>query len=266
MKYAFTSPRTLLLTAMIVTLGVLAYGHPQRPADSVILAADEGAVIGTHYIKADPKTGSRRLGAGLQRLPSGQGIPMHVHEKEDELLFVHSGSGVGAVGDEREGVTAGTTLYIPQGTWHGIQSRGEMEVLWVVSPPLFAENLRQVAATKASSGGKISSGDLDAIRRSHGYRDERHFFLPRLTTTAAILGFVAVFVALLSRVRPFRSTSLYGLGALLASTVTTFALGPGHLPLIVFVVGVLMISVAVFAGALGGFYVQRLTGPATGSS
>ena len=164
----------------------------------------------THFIKADPQTGSIRLGVGLQRVKGGRGIPVHMHEKEDEVLFVHSGSGVGAVGDEQRSVTAGTTLYIPQGTWHGIESRSDvMEILWVVSPPNFAQNLR---ARAVSGGEQISSGDLQEIARTHGIRDTPDFFLPRLAVIAAILACAAVFIALLSRVHPFRVTAVYALG------------------------------------------------------
>ena len=48
--------------------------------------ADEGDIVGTHFIKADPQTGSMRLGVGVQRVKGGRGIPVHMHEKEDEVL------------------------------------------------------------------------------------------------------------------------------------------------------------------------------------
>jgi mannose-6-phosphate isomerase-like protein (cupin superfamily) len=76
-----------------------------------------------------------RLGVGLQRFKGGRGISMHMHDQEDEILFIHSGSGVGTVGDTSKSISAGTTVYIPQGTRHGVESQGdEMEILWVVSP------------------------------------------------------------------------------------------------------------------------------------
>lgn len=232
-------------------MAALAYAQGAVGSASLILAPDEGVRIGSHHIKADPQTGSRRLGAGLQRVKGGQGIPVHRHEQEDEILFVHSGSGVGAVGDERKNIDAGTTLYIPQGTWHGIESRSDMQVLWVVSPPHFAENLRAIAA-KVSGGGSASSSELESIGRKHGFRDSREFFLPRLATIAAILGIGAALVTLVVRLHPFQATLLYALGAVVATTITISSFGPGQLPAIAFVAGALMISVAVLAGACGG--------------
>src|SRR5215211_6842036 len=147
MRREYISIAGLLFTGTVATFGALTYAQTPGKRGPLILAQDEGDLLGSHHIKADPHTGSMRLGVGLQRLTGGQGIPMHMHEQEDEVLFIHSGSGLGAVGDERKSIGGGTTLYIPQGTWHGVESHGdEMEVLWVVSPPHFAENLREIGA------------------------------------------------------------------------------------------------------------------------
>ena len=254
----------LLFAGTIGILGVLAFAHTPGTPRARILGADEGDVVGTHFIKADPQTGSMRLGVGLQRVKGGRGIPVHMHEKEDEVLFVHSGSGVGAVGDERRSVTAGTTLYIPQGTWHGIESRSDvMEILWVVSPPNFAQNLR---ARAVSSGEHISSGDLQEIARKHGIRDTPDFFLPRLAVIAAILACAAVFIALLSRVHPFRVTAVYALGATLGTVITIAAVGPGYLPPILLGIAAVGMVVAVFVGAAGGVAGRALTRRVTGPS
>jgi mannose-6-phosphate isomerase-like protein (cupin superfamily) len=186
MRHPHISARVLLFAGTIGILGVLAFAQAPGKPRARILGSDEGDVVGTHVIKADPQTDSMRLGVGLQRVKGGRGIPVHMHEKEDEVLFIHSGSGVGAVGDERRSVTAGTTLYIPQGTWHGIESGSDvMEILWVVSPPNFAQNLR---ARAVAGGEQITSGNLQEIARKHGIRDTPDFFLPRLAAIAAILG------------------------------------------------------------------------------
>jgi len=155
----------------------LTFARAPEKAGSFILTADEGDVIGNHRIKADPKTGSIRLGVGLQHFTGGNGIPLHMHEKEDEVLFVHSGMGLGVVGSQVRKLSPGTTLYIPQGTWHGIEAGGEeMQVLWVVSPPEFAEHLREIGA----SGKKLSETEIDEIANKHGYRDARYFLSARL--------------------------------------------------------------------------------------
>jgi mannose-6-phosphate isomerase-like protein (cupin superfamily) len=244
--------------ALLAFLGALACVEAAEVSGSRILAADEGDVLGNHRIKVDPQRGSMHMGVGLQRIKGGPGIALHRHDKEDEILFIHSGSGVGTVGDERRNITAGTTLYVPQGTWHGVDPQSdEMEILWIVSPPHFAEHLREIGA-EISRNGKISSAEMDEIGRRHGFRDNRHFFLPRLGIIAATLGVAAVFVAFLGRVHLFRVAAVYAFGATLGTVVTIFAIAPGYLPPIVFAVAVIVVIVAVTLGATGGIGIRAL--------
>jgi len=176
----------LLTPGLLIGIGTLAETlapSPEKPG-SFILAADEGDVIGNHRVKADLKTGSMRLGLGLQHFTGGKGIPLHVHEKEDEVLFVHSGVGIGVVGSQMRNISPGTALYIPQGTWHGIEAQGdEMEVLWVVSPPEFAEMLRDTNEVLQKKPGKIPEAELATIAEKHGYRGSESFFAPRLSSS-----------------------------------------------------------------------------------
>jgi quercetin dioxygenase-like cupin family protein len=258
MRRQYWSIASVVFAGAIATFGAVAYAQAPEKPHPLILARDEGDLVGSHYIKADPQTGSMRLGVGLQHLKGRQGIPMHRHDREDEILFIHSGSGVGTVGDQRKNISAGTTLYIPQGTWHGIDSQSdEMEILWVASPPHFAENLREIGA-KVSRGGNMSSGELDDIARKHGFRDSRQFFLPRLASIAATLAFAAVFVTLIGRDHRFRAIAHYGLGATLATIVTLLVIGAGYLPPTVLALATLIIAVAVVIGGLGGIGIRSL--------
>ncbi len=257
MSQRYMSIVGLLVTGAAASVVALAYAQAPGKPRPLILARDEGYPVGNHFVKADPQSGSMRIGVGLQRLKRGQGTGIHMHEQEDELLFIHSGSGLGVVGDQRRNVNAGTTLYIPQGTWHGVESDGdELEILWVVSPPHFAETLRESA--DASGAGKGSSADVDEIGRKHGYRDSRHWFLPGFARIAATLALGAVFIPLLSRVRPFRAAAFYALGATLATIVTLLALAMGSLSSLVIAISALLIAVAIFIATLGGIVVRAV--------
>ena len=66
------SARVLLFAGTIGILGVLAFAQAPGTPRARILGADEGDVVGTHFIKADPQTGSMRLGVGLQRVKGGR--------------------------------------------------------------------------------------------------------------------------------------------------------------------------------------------------
>ncbi len=164
-------------------------GQPDK-ADGYILDLEQGLAIGNHRIKADPEMGSMRLGLGLQRFAAGEGIGLHRHMKEDEILFIHSGTALGVVGHTVKPVRSGATIYIPAGVWHGIRSEGsELAVVWVVSPPHFAQQLRELHSGRPVTREQLSwqspapPPSLVEIVRKHGFQDARYFAAQNLANT-----------------------------------------------------------------------------------
>jgi quercetin dioxygenase-like cupin family protein len=119
-------------------------------------------------MKVDPEMGSSRLALGKQRLLNGRGISLHTHDAEDEVFYVISGRGIGVVGEVKREVVPGSVIYIPQGAWHGIQCLEEMEVMWIVSPPNFARQLRDL---QAAGGDSAPESKRDEIARKHQQSD-----------------------------------------------------------------------------------------------
>ena len=138
------------------------------PGKGYILGPDEGEKVLSHLMKVDPEMGSPRLALGKQRLRTGRGIALHIHDAEDEALYVISGRGIGVVGEVEREVVPGSLIYVPQGAWHGIQCLEEMEVLWIVSPPNFA---RQVRDLQAAGGDSAPESKRDEIARKHQQSD-----------------------------------------------------------------------------------------------
>ena len=67
------------------------------------------------------------------------GIPVHLHVSEDEILYIVSGEGVAIVGEDRREISVepGTVVYVPTGEWHGLRNAdpsSRMEVLVVTTP------------------------------------------------------------------------------------------------------------------------------------
>ena len=146
---------------------------PQVRMTGYILGPEDGSQALSHLIKADPQLGSNRLGMGKQRLKAGRGIALHIHEGEDEILYVESGRGVGVVGNQQKEIFPGSMIYIPQGAWHGIRSTEEMKVIWIVSPPNFANYLREWHALNES--GEYTEKRYEELLRKHQYSDGRVF-------------------------------------------------------------------------------------------
>ena len=130
-----------ILTAAIILAATTRANQPPGAGGGYVLQPDEGEVLflgnppGKVIIKvASDKTGSPQMAMGIQWVDVA--IPVHLHEHEEEFLFVHRGQGVGILGDQRVPVQAGTTIYIPPGTWHGVENTGPeaSQIMWVVTP------------------------------------------------------------------------------------------------------------------------------------
>ena len=136
-----------MLSLLIATASCMRANGQQKAGEGAskggfILQPEEGELLrlggppgGQVIIKVDPaKTGSPQIAMGIQYV-EGE-IPLHRHEHEEEFLFVHTGHGIGILGDQRVPVQAGTTIYIPPGTWHGFQNTADKasQIMWVVTP------------------------------------------------------------------------------------------------------------------------------------
>ena len=142
-------------------------GAPQPASNGYVLGPDEGEVLLVRntkvIVKADPRTGSRGMAAGTQDLGTGAGIPLHKHDNADEMLVVQKGAAMAILGDTHKLASAGSTVFIPRGVWHGVEPVKEAsQVLWVVSPPGLEEFFREI------SGEQFTPADMQDIARKHG--------------------------------------------------------------------------------------------------
>jgi len=143
----------------------------------VVLRHDEGELLiggrrkAPMRVKVDSKIAS---GATMSMIVSevapGASIPVHLHRNEDELIFIHTGSGVVTLGDTRVPVAPGAMLYGPRNIWHGVENTGSSTLTWcaIYSPPGFEQFFRE---TGVRPGGKESPPGPEqaaAIARKYG--------------------------------------------------------------------------------------------------
>ena len=113
----------------------------KKNSEPSILGRDEGEVLldsrgRTTIVKVSPQTGSRLLAMGTQDMPPGSGIPVHKHDRTEEILYVNEGTGAVIIGNDRIQVEKDTTIWVPPGVWHGVENPDEhMHILWFVTPP-----------------------------------------------------------------------------------------------------------------------------------
>lgn len=89
----------------------------------------------------------------VQVLATDERIPVHLHDGEDEVFFVHKGTGTAFLNEDSAAIGEGTVVFIPKGTWHGFHNAGvgSLELVWLIYPPHFMELFRQLSTTTWNS-------------------------------------------------------------------------------------------------------------------
>lgn len=83
----------------------------------------------THIAKGDTLPKNVRLSAVLTLEP-GSSIGYHVHEKETELFYFVSGSGIVDDNGEQKAVAAGDCLITPDGRGHAVENNGSVALVF----------------------------------------------------------------------------------------------------------------------------------------
>jgi quercetin dioxygenase-like cupin family protein len=126
---------------------------------------------GEVVIRVDPRlTGTNRFSMGTQVLAPGRRIPVHRHEAQEEILFVHSGSGVALLDEGPADLPTGATVAIPAGAWHGVENPGAepLVLVWFISPPGLEEMFREISAPPGEPAPPLVDEEFQEIARRHG--------------------------------------------------------------------------------------------------
>ena len=143
--------RRQLLTLALAGLStpLTASAQPRAGATPAGLAAADGELV---YVGRDPvrikisPATQGRFAMITQEVSPGTVIPIHAHDREDEIIFIQSGTGEASLGDRTIPLAAGSTLYVPQGTWHGGRNTGKDTLMWIAiySPSGFEGYFREI--------------------------------------------------------------------------------------------------------------------------
>ena len=141
--------------------------------EAYVLARNEGEVLTgarerTTIIKVSPETGANLLAMGTLDMPPGSNINVHRHDHTEEVLYVEQGSGTLILGDERIQVNDGVTVWVPPGTWHGVENPDSaMRVLWFVTPPGLDGFFRGIFWHPGEQAKQLTAEELAEIERKH---------------------------------------------------------------------------------------------------
>ena len=138
-----------------------------------VLARDEGEVLldskgRTTIVKVSPRTGSRLLAMGTQDMPPGSGMRVHRHDRTEEILYISEGTGTVILGDERIPVEKDTTIWVPPGTWHGVENPDDhMHILWFVTPPGLDDFFRGMFWHPGEDPRQLTTDEIAEIEELH---------------------------------------------------------------------------------------------------
>lgn len=156
-------------------------GRPYAPELSgtdpdLVLAPDEGEVYligerqGRVTIKVDKREkGIDSLSLLTEDIVRGDGIPVHKHGAEEELIYVERGRGVLTFGDTEHDVVPGSMALVPRGVWHGLRNTGEemLRMVFGYSPAGFEGYFREIGVRPGEPWKDLSGDDWQRINEKY---------------------------------------------------------------------------------------------------
>ena len=133
-------------------LPTLAFAEIFTDFEGLVVNEDEGEAVrmrdGTSivHIKIAKSQGSDSICFLSESFRPGDFLPVHKHMNEDELIFIHKGSGVFTLGDKEYQVNEGAVIIVPKGKWHGLKNTGgiNIEMRMAYTPSGFENFFREV--------------------------------------------------------------------------------------------------------------------------
>lgn len=156
----------------------------------LFLGFDEGETLrlgppstGQIIIKVERQsTGSTRLLMAIEVLEPGGYVPTHLHEDQEELVFVFSGRGQAVIGRDEVELAPGSSIYLPPKVWHGITQvigNEPLRLVLIYNPPGMEGFFRELSKLSSAEdiGGPFSLQPnletLTQLAQRYGIRFQR---------------------------------------------------------------------------------------------
>jgi len=136
-------------TALFAGLPKISFAKPaSNTAKGIVVRKDEGIHILTGRRKvpitikiSKTKHGVDGISFCVEEQSPGRKMRIHKHLNNDELIFIHKGEGTLTLDEESIEVKTGDVVFVPRGTWHGLDNTGKEDLLMTFqySPAGFVE-------------------------------------------------------------------------------------------------------------------------------
>jgi len=99
--------------------------------------------------------------------PTGGGVPLHVHRREDEAFYLLEGDLVVRAADDQFRAAAGAFVRFPRGTPHAYRNVGSRpaRMLVIVSPGGYERFFEAMSRVQVPAGGPPDLGEVMAVAR-----------------------------------------------------------------------------------------------------
>jgi quercetin dioxygenase-like cupin family protein len=105
---------------------------------------------------------------GTAEIQQGSRVPVHRHD-QDELIFVHKGNPTITLAERTFTVEPGTTIFIPEGTWIGLENFAAEPVvfIWIFGHPEFERWVREISARQGEPVVEKPAAEVKAINAKY---------------------------------------------------------------------------------------------------
>ena len=134
--------------------------------DGELLSDSQGR---TTSVTVSPEMGSTDLSFWTTEIPPGSNIEVHRHDRTEEILFVHKGSGTLLLGEERMEVQEGSTIYVPRGTYHGLENESgdDIVIAFVATPPDLVNFIRGMGSPAGGELRQLTDEQIRALEQRY---------------------------------------------------------------------------------------------------
>jgi quercetin dioxygenase-like cupin family protein len=121
-------------------------------------------------IKLSKTAGSHSMSFLSESFMPGDAIQIHKHSNEDELIFVHKGTGIFTLDEKEYNVSTGAVAYVPRGVWHGLKNTGTeyVEMRFAYTPAGLEQYFREIGTPKGQPFRKITPEERKTIGLRYG--------------------------------------------------------------------------------------------------
>src|SRR5215217_4091585 len=116
----------------------------------------------------------------------GRKMRIHKHLNNDDLIFVHKGEGTLTLDEEAIQVKTGGVVFVPRGTWHGLDNTGKenLRMVFQYSPAGFEEYFIENGTLAGMRLKKKQRKSMQSLKRNTGWFTKNQMRLNSINCTA----------------------------------------------------------------------------------